>query len=133
MKLTIRPSAHFGPGDMCQKPLKEYSAGNQPIISKECLVIVTKSGSKSHSAKASDSSVVTPLRGRNQAPSNLESDLLILKEQLRQIEKQLANLPEFNASKVVDLHNRIEAGEYEIDPERIAHKIMELESEINSN
>ena len=94
---------------------------------------MTKSSTKSRSAKSTDSSVVTPLHGRKQTKSSLESDLLILKEQLQQIEEQLANLSEVNASKVVDLHNRIEAGEYEIDPERIARKIMDLESEINSN
>ncbi len=110
---------------------------NQRLASKECFTIVTKSDSKSLSAKKtaknSASSVVTPLQGRSDTPSSMESDLLILKEQLRQIKEQLDNLCEVHASKVVDLHNRIEAGEYEIAPERIARKIMGLESEINGN
>lgn len=104
-------------------------------LSKECFNTVSKSDPKKNSpSKAegeSSSAVVTPMHGRTKRQSALENDLLLLKEQLQQIEEQLENLSEVNASKVVDLHNRIAAGEYEFDPERIARKLMELESEIN--
>jgi len=32
---------------------------------------------------------------------------------------------------VVELHNRIMAGEYQIDAERLAHKILALESSLD--
>lgn len=96
---------------------------------------MNKSDSKSNTSESAEnnaeSSVVTPLHGRDSQTTSLEADLLLVKEQLRQIEEQLENLSEVNASKVVDLHNRIEAGEYEINPERIARKLLDLESELN--
>jgi len=41
-------------------------------------------------------------------------------------------LPEMNATKVVALHRRIVNGDYQIDSERLAGKLIELESSLDS-
>ena len=59
------------------------------------------------------------------------AELESLRQQLEDLEQQLRHLPEVNASKVVDLHNRVESGSYEVDADRIAEKLTQLESELN--
>ncbi len=48
------------------------------------------------------------------------------------LESRIKQLPDIDAARVVELHNRIMAGEYEIDSERLAGKILDLESSIDS-
>ncbi len=43
----------------------------------------------------------------------------------------ISQAPEIDASRVVNLHHRIEAGEYEIDPARVAERLMALENSID--
>jgi flagellar biosynthesis anti-sigma factor FlgM len=55
-------------------------------------------------------------------------------KQLVDIEELEANIkqsPDINASRVVNLHHRIEAGEYEIDSTRLAEKMIAFESELD--
>ena len=40
----------------------------------------------------------------------------------------IEQLPELDTARVVDLHNRIISGEYEVDAERVADKLLALES-----
>lgn len=98
---------------------------------------MTKSDSKQPKTNAlnsrGDSAVITQFPNeRADEDSTLSAEELdALRKQLEDLEEQLSQLPEVNASKVVDLHNRIESGSYEIDPDRLAEKLAQLESEIN--
>ena len=44
------------------------------------------------------------------------------------LETTIKQLPEIDAARVVDLHNRIIAGEYKIDADRLADKLLNLEA-----
>jgi len=47
------------------------------------------------------------------------------------LESRIKQLPNIDAARVVELHNRIIANEYKIDSERLAGKIIDLESSFN--
>ena len=72
-----------------------------------------KPSSRESVAKSSDTA----------APSTQAIDLSAL-------ESKINFLPEIDAAKVVDIHNRIMAGEYEIDADRLAGKLKDLESSL---
>ena len=48
------------------------------------------------------------------------------------LESRITQLPNIDAARIVELHNRIIANEYEIDSKRLAGKIIDLESSFNS-
>lgn len=48
------------------------------------------------------------------------------------LEAEIHESPTINASKIVDIHRRIIAGEYKIDTKRLAEKVIELESILDS-
>ncbi|MCY4264256.1 MAG: flagellar biosynthesis anti-sigma factor FlgM [Gammaproteobacteria bacterium] len=69
---------------------------------------------------------------KNENKSTLtEAELDALRRKLQDLETELKQLPEINASKIVGLHHRIEDGDYAMDPERIAEKLAKLEAELN--
>ena len=72
-----------------------------------------KPSSRESVAKSSDTA----------APSTQAIDLSAL-------ESKINLLPEIDTAKVVDIHNRIMAGEYEIDADRLAGKLKDLESSL---
>ena len=70
-------------------------------------------------------SVVTSLqRDKQQAEPEPAIDL----DELR---AALDELPTINATKVVSLHRRIVNGDYKVDSERLAEKLMELEASLD--
>ena len=69
----------------------------------------------------------------NQAPSS--KDAVVLNSQaidMGALESRIEQVPNIDAARVVELHNRIIANEYEIDSERLASEIIDLESSLNS-
>ena len=50
---------------------------------------------------------------------------------LEGVTRELAQLPELNATRVVKLHQRLSAGEYAVDSHRVARKLLEFESELS--
>lgn len=52
---------------------------------------------------------------------------------MKKLETEIQDSPTINASKIVDIHNRIIAGEYKIDAKRLAEKVIELESILDSH
>lgn len=44
------------------------------------------------------------------------------------LEQRIELLPEVDTARVVELHSRIMAGEYAVDSERLAGKLLDLES-----
>ena len=51
---------------------------------------------------------------------------------LNELRAAIDELPELNATKVVALHRRIVNGDYKVDSERLAAKLIELESSLDS-
>ncbi|MEX2598283.1 MAG: flagellar biosynthesis anti-sigma factor FlgM [Dehalococcoidia bacterium] len=47
------------------------------------------------------------------------------------LEQTIDQLPDMDATRLVQLYQRISAGEYEIDAERLAEKLLELEQALN--
>jgi anti-sigma28 factor (negative regulator of flagellin synthesis) len=72
--------------------------------------------------------VVTQLRANiTSAPKATEPEI-----DLNELRAAIDELPELNATKVVALHRRIVNGDYKIDSERLAGKLIELESSLDS-
>jgi anti-sigma28 factor (negative regulator of flagellin synthesis) len=68
--------------------------------------------------------VVTQLRANiTSAPKTAQPDV-----DLNELRAAIDELPELNVTKVVALHRRIVNGDFKIDPERLAGKLIELES-----
>ena len=81
------------------------------------------------------SSIGGQRRSGDTSQASSSSDTLALSSQsidMTALESRIKQLPDMDTAKVVELHNRILAGEYEIDSERLAGKIMDLESAIDS-
>ena len=70
-------------------------------------------------------SVITQLRSNSQkaAQPNVDLDKLCA---------TVAELPELNSTKIVALDRRIGSGHFKIDSERLASKLIELESSLDS-
>tara|TARA_A200000113_G_scaffold111128_1_gene99795 strand:+ start:174 stop:500 length:327 start_codon:yes stop_codon:yes gene_type:complete len=71
-----------------------------------------------------DASVDTSLNDKatdTKAFSNQSVDINALEQRIKQ-------LPEVDTARVVELHSRIMAGEYAVDSERLAGKLLDLES-----
>ena len=60
------------------------------------------------------------------APHSKEPDI-----DLNELRAAIDELPELNATKVVALHRRIVNGDYKIDSQRLAGKLIELESSLD--
>ena len=74
-------------------------------------------------------SVVTSLlRDRQRDKQQAEPEPAIDLDELR---AALDELPTINATKVVSLHRRIFNGDYKVDSDRLAEKLMELEASLD--
>ena len=72
--------------------------------------------------------VVTQLRANiTSAPETTQPDV-----DLNELRAAIDELPELNVTKVVALHRRIVNGDSKIDSERLAGKLIELESSLGS-
>jgi anti-sigma28 factor (negative regulator of flagellin synthesis) len=72
--------------------------------------------------------VVTQLRANiTNAPKTVETNV-----DLNELRAAIDDLPELNVTKVVALHRRIVNGDFKIDSERLAGKLIELESSLDS-
>ncbi len=52
-------------------------------------------------------------------------------EMLQNLKDTIDQLPELDATRVVNLHNRIIAGEYEVELKRLTEKLLDLEKDLN--
>jgi anti-sigma28 factor (negative regulator of flagellin synthesis) len=74
-------------------------------------------------------SVVTQLRvNTSNAPKTTEPDI-----DFDELRAAIDELPELNSTKIVALHRRIVNGDYKIDSERLASKLIELEFSLDSD
>jgi len=72
--------------------------------------------------------VVTQLHGVTSMTASDRQDSDI---DLAKLRASIDEVPEMNATKLVALHRRIVNGDYKIDSETIASKLLELESQID--
>jgi len=67
-------------------------------------------------------------QNRNMAKTSLESE--IHPEKLAKLQTRISQLPEIDAAKIVDLHDRIISGEYKVDSKSLAEKLRKFEADI---
>lgn len=89
--------------------------------------------------RGTKAAVVTQFKGDRRAisenaPQNSSATVALSSQavDLSALESRIKSLPDIDAARVVELHNRIMAGDYQVDSESIANKIMSLESSIDS-
>lgn len=58
-------------------------------------------------------------------------DATFLTMELAELESVIQESPTINASKIVDIHSRINTGGYKIDVDRLAGKLIDLESSLD--
>lgn len=57
-----------------------------------------------------------------------ESDLHA--DEIAKLQRKIAQLPDIDAAKIVDLHDRILRGDYEVDSEVLAENLQKFESDL---
>ena len=85
--------------------------------------------------KSMVSSIGGKLRSVKSSRATSSKDTVVLNSpaiDMDALESRIKQLPNIDAARVVELHNRIIANEYEIDSKRLAGKIIDLESSFNS-
>ena len=83
----------------------------------------------------SSAGVVTSFRGDRRSVDSggvdKSADTVALSNQavdMNALEQRIKQLPDVDTARVVELHNRIMAGDYEVDSERLAGKLLDLET-----
>ena len=84
----------------------------------------TAVGAKKDSSDSSQSSSSTS------SPSRDKLSLTDTAGRLKALEHQLAQQPEINKTRVDEVQNKLSNGDYEVNPERVADKMMAFESAI---
>lgn len=97
---------------------------------------ITQTAPENRGTKAA---VVTQFKGDRRAVSDVNSQnasaTVALSSQavdMSALESRIKSLPDIDAARVVELHNRIMSGDYQIDSNSIASKILSLESSLES-
>ncbi len=82
------------------------------------------------SETAQRAAVVTPINSHRRRPleaSKAGKESPVDTEQLARLRETIEQLPEVNATRVVQLHQRIISNEYQVDADRLAEKLLNLE------
>tara|TARA_B110000240_G_C13459871_1_gene436179 strand:+ start:560 stop:871 length:312 start_codon:yes stop_codon:yes gene_type:complete len=96
---------------------------------KNTTLAASPSGKLQNTSQEMLRSVVTQLRVNiSNAPKTTEPDI-----DFDELRAAIDELPELNSTKIVALHRRIVNGDYKIDSERLASKLIELESSLDSD
>ena len=88
-----------------------------------------------YSKKSVVSSFSRKLRSAKSNQAATSKDTAVLNSQavdMGALKSRIEQAPNIDAARIVELHNRIIANEYEIDSERLASEIIDLESALNS-
>jgi flagellar biosynthesis anti-sigma factor FlgM len=72
--------------------------------------------------------ITSSKKNRNIAKTTLESELH--PEKLAKLQTRISQLPDMDAAKIVDLHERIISGEYKIDSELLAENLQKFEADL---
>jgi len=96
-----------------------------------------KTRSKTVKAKTSKTSTstqskatITRMASRRKTDATAAELLAAEGIELKSVLQELHQLPDVNASRVVKLHSRIEGGEYKLDSNRIAEKLLNFEKSL---
>lgn len=95
-----------------------------------------KSSPSAKPAAQQDDPVVASFRDKREvegdlAPQTSEADLQLLATQLERLKQHLEDLPEVDATRVIQIYNRLQAGDYQVDANRLAEKLTALESALD--
>lgn len=102
--------------------------------------VLSKSGSHTRkppsSGQSLDKGAVTQFGPRHRLPGSDPARFKAsldpaTRDLLANLEQTIAQLPEMDATRLVQLHQRLSAGDYEIDTKRLAEKLLELEQALN--
>lgn len=82
------------------------------------------------------SSVVTEFRNKRNSKEEAEArlspdDLQLLAEQVERLKQHLDELPEVDATRVIQIYNRIQSGSYQVDADCLAEKLSAMESALD--
>jgi negative regulator of flagellin synthesis FlgM len=124
--------------------IREQAVFNQANGREGSIVEVNKIGpNPTHTPpdnRNAKNSVVSSLTGQRRTVANSQTaptrDTVALSTEavdINALESRIKQLPDIDTARVVELHNRIMAGEYEIDSERLAGKILDLESTLDTS
>lgn len=87
--------------------------------------------------KRQDNKLSTTSQAQQQnqpAASQVKADSVSLTDQaqrLTQMQQQLVNQPAVNQDRVNSIRKAIEQGEYKVDPEQLAKKLLEFEDDLS--
>lgn len=84
-------------------------------------------------ARTNEQTVTTPNGGSNSvvAPPSSRGDTVQLSEAaqtLRDVERRLADTPDVDSARVESIRQQIDDGTYEINPDRIAERILDFDN-----
>lgn len=88
------------------------------------------SQAKSRSVEKSERGAGADAKARSEAPRD-SVDITDTAVNLKRIEARLANMSEVDEGKVQAMRDRIESGDYRIDPEKLAQKLRKLEQDLS--
>ena len=79
-------------------------------------------------SRSSDAATpVTPSAPATTSPVNVSDQA----KQLASVEQTLQSLPAVNEGRVAEIRTAIQEGRYQVDPQRIADKLLRFEQELN--
>lgn len=100
----------------------------------------TRSSKPPTAAKFKDSAKVTvmPDATARQKKSGMSGKLdsetslraYLTPDEIANLKQRIAQLPDIDAARIVELHDRIKTGDYEVDPGVVADKIQQFESDL---
>jgi negative regulator of flagellin synthesis FlgM len=87
-----------------------------------------KSRSAAASEKAGTSAAASP--GASRAPARDAVQITDTATRLKRIEAGLADVPDVDRSRVEAVRRKIESGDYEVNPRKVADKLLRLEQDL---
>jgi len=88
----------------------------------------------SKTLRSGTTAMVTPLnRHQRKSLKTIDKAATIPGDETRlnHLRESIEQLPDIDATRVVQLHHRITAGDYEIDSDRLAEKLLNLENQLS--
>jgi len=80
--------------------------------------------------KESQGSAASSSEGQSSAPASDSVSLTDTASRMSNIQQALADVPVVNADKVAELREAISNGSYQIDPEKVAEKLLSFEQNL---
>ena len=88
------------------------------------------SQTKARSVDKAERGAGADTKGRSEAPRD-SVEITDTAVNLKRIEASLASISEVNEGKVQAMRERLDSGDYKIDPEKLAQKLRKLEQDLS--